>query len=303
MENEEIIKSAVEIVKDNNAFIKVSAQQQAFIIKADDGYGIPDTFVTVKGNETADDWSRAFGAAGFKSITVTPFKGAGNLSITDVNPDFLLRVQERAKWQHEHRPEGIPNPFFDHNPYAGRDIKFDSADHRLSSSYSHDSSNEYQDYLFQKVLTPKDKIFAGWYDGSLIDWILKLQSIDDKFRKILENKYAYLYGNALLQDYLLKNRDIDPRKFEPKKFEIKSLGIKMYSVLDILSASSLELDEFPETLVIADLDKILKEAQEHKFHKQYQQSDFDNMLNTEISQQQEKDRKTFNYWTRIIRGL
>ncbi len=303
MENEEIIKSAVEIVKDNNAFIKVSAQQQAFIIKADDGYGIPDTFVTVKGNETADDWKRVFDAAGFKSVVVTPFKGAGNLSITDVNPDFLLRVQERAKWQHEHRPEGINTPFTDYNPYAGRDIEFDSADARLSSSYSHDSSNEYQDYLFQKVSQPKDKIFAGWYDGSLIDWILKLQSIDNKFKKILENKYAYLYGNALLQDYLLKNREIDPRSFKPSKFEIKSLGIKMYTVLNILSASSLELDEFPETLVIADLDSILKEAQEHKFHKQYQQSDFDKMLNTEINEQQEKDRKTFNYWQRIIRGL
>ena len=303
MENEEIIKSAVEIVKDNNAFIKVSAQQQAFIIKADDGYGIPDTFVTVKGNETADDWKITFSLAGFTRIVVTPFKGAGNLSITDVNPDFLLRVRERAKFQHEHRPEGIPNPFFDHNPYAGRDIKFDSADHRLSSSYSHDSSNEYQDYLFQKVSTPKDKIFAGWYDGSLIDWILKLQSIDDNVKKILEEKFANLYGNAFLQDYLLKNREIDPRSFMPSKFQIKSLGIKMYSVLDILSASSLELDEFPEDLVIGKLDAILKYAQEHKFHKQYQQSDFNNMLNTEVSEQQEKDRKTFNYWQRIIRGL
>ena len=77
----------------------------------------------------------------------------------------------------------------------------------------------------------------------------------------------------------------------------------MYSVLNILSASSLELDEFPEDLVIGKLDAILKYAQEHKFHKQYQQSDFNNMLNTEVSEQQEKDRKTFNYWQRIIRGL
>jgi len=303
MENEEIIKSAVEIVKDNNAFIKVSAQQQAFIIKADDGYGIPDTFVTVKGNETADDWKITFSLAGFTRIVVTPFKGAGNLSITDVNPDFLLRVRERAKFQHEHRPEGINTPFTDYNPYAGKDVAFDSADPRLTSSYSHDSSNEYQDYLFQKVSTPKDKIFAGWYDGSLIDWILKLQSIDDNVKKILEEKFARLYGNAFLQDYLLKNREIDPRSFMPSKFQIKSLGIKMYSVLDILSASSLELDEFPEDLVIGKLDAILKYAQEHKFHKQYQQSDFNNMLNTEVSEQQEKDRKTFNYWQRIIRGL
>lgn len=303
MENEEIIKSAVEIVKDNNAFIKVSAQQQAFIIKADDGKGIPDTFVTVKGNETADKWEKTFSLAGFTRIVVTPFKGAGNLSIKDVNPDFLLRVQERAKFQHEHRPEGINTPFTDYNPYAGKDVAFDSADPRLTSSYSHDSSNEYQDYLFQKVSTPKDKIFAGWYDGSLIDWILKLKNIDDNVKKILEKNSLICMEMLCCKIICLKNREIKPQTFEPSKFEIKSLGIKMYSVLDILSASSLELDEFPETLVIKDLDAILKYAQEHKFHKQYQQSDFDNMLNTEVSEQQEKDRKTFNYWQRIIRGL
>jgi hypothetical protein len=304
MKNEDIIKLAVQLTEENNSLYKQAARDQAFMIKAEDAAGTVDTFITVKGPNTADDWKNKFTTAGFGNVVVSPFRSSGNLNFNDVDTAFFTEISNRPNWRMTHSPTGRNTPFTDYNPYAGSDVGFDSTDTRVGASHSLDDTNKYQDYINQTLVpSVKDKIFAGWYDGSLMDWINKLISLNDSNAKeILKKEYAYLYGNAPLQKYLL-DKDIDPAKFSPTKFQINSLGIKMYTLFDILSATNIELDDFPEELIKADLNDIVDNAKSHKFHKQYEQSDFNKFQNDEIDKQSNKDIETLNLWQKIIRGL
>jgi hypothetical protein len=305
MENEDIIRLAVQLTEENNSLYKKAARNQAFMIKAEDSSGTVDTFITVQGTQNADDWKKEFEGAGFKNVLVSPFRSSGNLQFNDVDATFFNEISNRAKWQMTHSPTGIDNPFFDYNPYAGSDPKgFDSADTRAGTAHSIDDTNKYQDFINRTLVpTQKDKIFAGWYDGSLMAWINKLIPLkDSNAKEILEKEYAYLYGNALLQKFLL-DKDIDSTKFSPTKFQINSLGIKMYTLFDILNTSNIELDDFPENLIQAELKTMVDNAKSHKFHKQYEQSDMDKFQQTEIDNQSEKDQKTLKLWQKIIRGL
>ena len=144
MENHEIIKLAVRLTEENNSVYKIAAVNQAFIIKAKDKLGTVDTFITVRGIETADQWQTAFTNANFTDVVVSPFRGSGNLSIGDVNSDLLDAVSQRAKWRFETKPEGYNTPFTSYNPYAGKDTQFDPSDSRLGATFSVDDTNEYQ---------------------------------------------------------------------------------------------------------------------------------------------------------------
>jgi hypothetical protein len=141
MENHEIIKLAVRLTEENNSVCKIAAINQAFMIKAKDKLGTIDTFITVRGIETADQWKLAFTTAGFSDVIVSPFRGSGNLSMRDVNSDLFDAVSERAKWRFETKPEGYNTPFTSYNPYAGKDTEFDSSDPRLSKTVSVDDTN------------------------------------------------------------------------------------------------------------------------------------------------------------------
>lgn len=166
MENEEIIRLAVQLTEENNSVYKKAARNQAFMIKAEDSSGTVDTFITVQGTQNADDWKKQFETAGFKNVFVSPFRSSGNLQYSDVDATFFNEISNRAKWQMTHSPTGINSPFFDYNPYAGSDVGFDSGDTRVGTAHSIDDTNKYQDYINQTLVpTQKDKIFSGWYDG------------------------------------------------------------------------------------------------------------------------------------------
>ena len=304
MENEDIIRLAVQLTEENNSVYKKAARNQAFMIKAEDSSGTVDTFITVQGTQNADDWKKQFETAGFKNVFVSPFRSSGNLQFNDVDPTFFNEISNRAKWQMTHSPTGINSPFFDYNPYAGSDVGFDSGDTRVGTAHSIDDTNKYQDYINQTLVpTQKDKIFSGWYDGSLTAWINKLIPLkDSNAKEILEKKYAYLYGNAPLQKFLL-DKDIDPTTFSPTKFQINSLGIKMYTLFDILTASNIELDDFPENLIQSELKKMVGNAKSHKFHKQYEQSDMDKFQEKDIDEETEKYKNRWTVLKTILRGI
>lgn len=304
MENEEIIRLAVQLTEENNSVYKKAARNQAFMIKAEDSSGTVDTFITVQGTKNADDWKNQFTAAGFRNVVVSPFRSSGNLQFSDVDATFFNEISNRAKWQMTHSPTGINSPFFDYNPYAGSDVGFDSGDTRVGTAHSIDDTNKYQDYINQTLVpTQKDKIFSGWYDGSLTAWINKLIPLkDSNAKEILEKKYAYLYGNAPLQKFLL-DKDIDPTTFSPTKFQINSLGIKMYTLFDILTASNIELDDFPENLIQSELKTMVDNAKSHKFHKQYEQSDMNQFQEKEIDEETEKYKNRWTVLKTILRGI
>lgn len=304
MENEDIIRLAVQLTEENNSVYKKAARNQAFMIKAEDSSGTVDTFITVQGTQNADDWKNQFTAAGFRNVVVSPFRSSGNLQYSDVDATFFNEISNRAKWQMTHSPTGINSPFFDYNPYAGSDVGFDSGDTRVGTAHSIDDTNKYQDYINQTLVpTQKDKIFSGWYDGSLTAWINKLIPLkDSNAKEILEKKYAYLYGNAPLQKFLL-DKDIDPTTFSPTKFQINSLGIKMYTLFDILTASNIELDDFPENLIQSELKTMVDNAKSHKFHKQYEQSDMNQFQEKEIDEETEKYKNRWTVLKTILRGI
>lgn len=303
MENEDIIRLAVQLTEENNSLYKKAARDQAFMIKAEDSFGTVDTFITQRGSETADQWRNQFTTAGFGNVVVSPFRSSGNLQFSDVDKTFFAEISNRAKWQMTHSPTGLNTPLTDYNPYAGSDVGFDSTDTRAGSSHSYEPSNKYQEYIDQALLPDvKNKIFAGWFDGSLIAYINKLIPLDPSIEEILKKEYAHLYGNAPLQKFIL-DKDLDPTKFSPTKFQINSLGIKMYPLLDILTASNIELDDFPEDLITAELKEIIGKAKSHKFHKQYGQSDMDQFQQKEIDDQLDKDTDRWNLFTAIMRGL
>ena len=305
MENEEIIRLAVQLTEENNSVYKKAARNQAFMIKAEDSSGTVDTFITVQGPETADQWRNQFSTAGFGNVVVSPFRSSGNLSFSDVDPAFFAEISKRAKWQVTHSPTGYDTPFTDYNPYAGSDVGFDVSNPRtpMATSYSLDGTNKYQNYINKDLLKePKYKVFAGWFNGSLIDWINKLIPISDQIKDILEKQYAYLYGNAPLQKYLL-DKDIEPKSFAPTKFQINTLGIKMYSLYDILSKSDIELDDFPENLIQSELKTMVDNAKSHKFHKQYEQSDMNQFQEKEIDEETEKYKNRWTVLKTILRGI
>lgn len=304
MGNEDIIRLAVKLTEENNSVYKKAAMNQGFMIKAEDSSGTVDTFITVQGTQNADDWKLQFEIAGFKNVFVSPFRSNGNLQFSDVDPTFYNEISNRAKWQMTHSPTGINNPFFDYNPYAGSDVGFDSGDTRVGTAHSIDNTNKYQDYINQTLVpTQKDKIFSGWYDGSLMAWINKLILLkDSNAKKKLEKEYAYLYGNAPLQKYLL-DKDIDITKFSPTKFQINSLGIKMYTLLNILTASNIELDDFPEKIIQSELKTMVEDAKSHKFHKQYEQSDMNKFQEKEIDEETEKYKNRWTVLKTILRGI
>lgn len=309
MENHEIIKLAVRLTEENNSVYKIAAVNQAFIIKAKDKLGTVDTFITVRGIETADQWQTAFTNANFTDVVVSPFRGSGNLSIGDVNSDLLDAVSQRAKWRFETKTEGYNTPFTSYNPYAGKDTQFDPSDSRLGATFSVDDTNEYQKYLFEKYFKEeKGRILAGWFDGNLVDWLSKIASIDTEANEILSKKtFAYLYSSPKIIQYMydmsVHNPEFNPKTFEPSKVQIKNLIIKMYPLMDILIASDVDADEFPEDLIYPQLDMIVQKARNHRFFKQYEQKDLDEMQQSEINEQFEKDKATYQKIKRFLRGL
>ena len=310
MENKEIIKLAVRLTEENNSLYKQSAREQAFMIKARDSAGTVDTFITVKGSETADKWKDTFTAAGFSDVVVTPFRSSGNLTITDVDANFYNEVSKRAKWQREHSPSGLNTPFTPYNPYAGKDKPdyFDKTDTRITgASHTSDSSNKYQEYILKKLDSDKAKIFAGWYDGSLIDWINKIASMSTDVDKKLQEKYANLLSSPQLLYYFdqikRRNPEYNLKVFKPTDHDVKVYNIEMKTIGEILSASPVDLDEYPEELILPVLDSIIETAYKHKFHKQYTQKDMDEFQQKEIDDQLAKDVKTWNVIKKVLRGV
>lgn len=308
MENEDIIKLAVRLTEENNSLYKSAAREQAFMIKADDGSGYDDTFITVKGKETADDWKNAFTTAGFTNVIVSPFRTGGNLNIIDVTPAFLKEVQLRPKWEMQHSPTGSNTPFTDYNPYAGTDKGFDSRDTRFNpSGYSYEGSNEYQKYILDQLKTDEAKIFSGWYGGTLFDWVLKIKSLSSEMEEKLNKEYANLVSSPQLAHYFdqvkRRNPEYKPKNYAPDDLDINYYGIQMEKLETILGSKSVKLYEYPSGLILPELNSIIEFAKNHKFHKQYNQKDMDSFQQGEIDKQRQDYANAWILIRKILKGM
>ena len=77
----------------------------------------------------------------------------------------------------------------------------------------------------------------------------------------------------------------------------------MYTLFDILTASNIELDDFPENLIQSVLKAMVKNAKSHKFHKQYEQSDMDKFQEKDIDEETEKYKNRWTVLKTILRGI
>jgi hypothetical protein len=308
MENEEIIKLALKLTEENNSLYKKAARNQAFMIKAEDSLGTVDTFITVEGLQNADAWKKQFETAGFGNVVVTPFRTSGNLNFNDVDSNFFNEISKRSKWQMTHSPKGLNTPFTPYNPYAGSNVGFDATDSRLApGSHSVNGGNKYQEYISQKLKSDEDKVFAGWFDGSLEDWVKKIESLSDNVRDALKVEYANLHSSPQLTQYFdqvrRRNPEYNLKVYKPENYDIKYYKIDMTELGDILQLSSVDLDDYPEELILPVLDSIIETARKHKLHKQYKQEDMDKFQQDEIDDQLSKDVKTWNIIKKVLRGV
>jgi hypothetical protein len=71
----------------------------------------------------------------------------------------------------------------------------------------------------------------------------------------------------------------------------------------LFRSSSVDLDDYPEELILPVLDSIIETARKHKLHKQYKQEDMDKFQQDEIDDQLSKDVKTWNIIKKVLRGV
>jgi hypothetical protein len=267
MRNEDIIiKLAKEIVNENNKVYKMSAKGRAFIIYATDGAGTQDRFITNKNDKSEADWKGQFESVGFKNVTVSPFgfktrDGGveGDLSFAEVTTELFNNSTNRPKINYTETPTR-------ENPYSGsQNIPVDS---RLSKP-TYDSSNKLQEYIFQKLKNEEDRIRAGWYSGSLVDWLSRLASDSEgkAIKESLETEFPDM-NNSMLEKHLL-DRQLSLADFVPSRYDIRYFAITMRPLLHFIASPSIDFVDVPENKVKDQLNKIISSAKSFKKHKQY----------------------------------
>jgi hypothetical protein len=293
MDVQEIIKLAVSITDENNSYVKQAARSQSFLINATDSSGTVDRFITMMDNRNANDWKNKFLAAGFTNVSVSPWTSSGNLSFDDVDSSFLSEISNRPKIGYSLSPTRK-------NPYAGTDVDQFSSDPRFGTHSSVDT-NYLQSYLAKLMKEPKDKIKAGWYDGSILDWITKIVSLYPELAEVLDKQYPDIYSNSLLGKHLIKEK-IDPSTYYPSELEIDHFGIDMYPLWTWLSVKDVPAKYIPYKLMTEELNKILIKAKSHKFHKQFSQPEMSEFYDELESKRMDREDKAAKIFKLISRG-
>jgi hypothetical protein len=271
MRNEEvIIKAAKIIVDDNNKVYKLSAKEVAYIIYATDGNGTQDRFITKKTLTAPQEWKNAFQRAGFTNVNVKPFGTmtidggvGGDLDIGEVTADLFNNSTNRPKINYSESPSRD-------NPYGG--TQNIPADSRLGMP-SIDTTNELQEFMLSKLKSSEDRIRAGWYGGTLVDWIDKLKSDTEgsSIKEILDMEFPYM-NNSTLEKHLL-DRQLKLEDYNPSKYEIKYFAITMRTLEFYLTQTGFKFLDVPENRVKDQLEKIIQSAMTFKKHKHYGQKE------------------------------
>ena len=266
-----IIKAAKKIVDENNKVYKTSAREMAYIIYATDGNGTQDRFITDKNSINERDWKSKFESVGFKNVIVKPFgtstiEGAsGDLNYNDVNPNLFNNATNRPKINYSETPSRK-------NPYEG--TQNIPADSRLSTP-SYDKTNELQQFIFEMLADDEQRIRAGWYGGSLSDWLNKLAADSEgtSIVEILDMKFPYM-NNSMLEKHLL-DKQLSFENYNPSKYEIRYFAIVMPSLQYFLTQPGVEFTDVPEKRVKDQLKQIVEKAKSFKKHKYYAKQEMD----------------------------
>jgi hypothetical protein len=272
MRNEEVIvQAAKKIVDENNKIYKVSARGVAYIIYATDGNSTQDTFITNKNTISQQDWKNKFESVGFTNVVVKPFGTktlqnvtgnldiSGDLDFSEVTGDLFTNATSRPKINYSEKPTR-------QNPYAGtQDIPTDS---RITP-LSHDDTNELQSYIVDALKSEEERLRAGWYGGSLVDWLNKIQSDPEgkSIKEILDKDFPYM-NNSMLEKHLI-DRQLSLADYQPSKNEIRYFAIVMKSLAYYILTPGVEFIDVPENKVKEELNSIIKSAKSFKKHKYY----------------------------------
>lgn len=267
MKDEDLIKLAQKIVNENNLVYKFSAKSRSFIIYATDGNGTVDRFITGLNDKSEFDWKSKFESAGFKNVSVRPFgtsttyggQISGDLSFDEVDTNFFNNSTNRPKITYNESPTR-------QNPYEG--YQYVPADSRLTTP-SVDSTNELQNYMFEKLKSTEDRIRAGWYGGSLISWlsVLSKDSEGKQIENLLLEEFPYM-NNSMLEKHLI-DRQLKLEEYKPSKYEIRYFSIVMQPLAYYISTPDVSFTDVPEDRVKQALDSIIKSAMSFRKHKQY----------------------------------
>ena len=305
MRNEKIIiKVAKIIVDDNNKVYKLSAKQVAYIIYATDGNGTQDRFITNSNLHSPQDWKSKFESAGFKNVNVKPFgfkslitdKGgiSGDLDIKEVDDKFFKNATNRPKINYSETPNR-------ENPYSGsQNIPSDT---RLSTP-SYDDTNELQKFIFDLIGNNQgERIRAGWYGGSLLDWLNKLESDTEgeAIQKILELEFPYM-NNSMLEKHLL-DKQLSFEDFEPTKYQIRYFSIAMASLKYYITQPAEKFVNVPENKVKEKLKEIIALAQTFRKHKQYGNQEMSSYFDEHNKRLMDREDDTKDALMLMLKGM
>ncbi len=266
MRNEDvIIKAAKIIVDDNNKVYKLSAKETAYIIYATDGNGTQDRFITNKNSNSPQDWKNKFLSAGFTNVSVKPFGfktlggASGDLDINEVTKNLFNAATARPKINYSETPSR-------ENPYGGtQSIPTDS---RLGT-ITYDKTNELQKYIYDNMQNDEERVRAGWFSGSLMDWLNRVSKDNEGqgIADILELEFPYM-KNSMLERQLI-DRQISLADFKPTRYDIRYFNIDMNPLYNYIATPYYKLVDVPENRVIEELKNIINIAKSFKKHKQY----------------------------------
>ena len=266
MRNEDvIIKAAKIIVDDNNKVYKLSAKETAYIIYATDGNGTQDRFITNKNSNSPQDWKNKFLSAGFTNVSVKPFGfktlggASGDLDINEVTKNLFNAATARPKINYSETPSR-------ENPYGG--TQSIPTDPRLGT-ITYDKTNELQKYIYDNMQNDEERVRAGWFSGSLMDWLNRVSKDNEGsgIADILELEFPYM-KNSMLERQLI-DRQISLADFKPTSYDIRYFNIDMNPLYNYIATPYYKLVDVPENRVIEELKNIISIAKSFKKHKQY----------------------------------
>jgi hypothetical protein len=124
--------------------------------------------------------------------------------------------------------------------------------------------------MFEALKNDEARIRAGWYGGSLVDWLNKLESDPEgkvAIQEILDTEFPYM-NNSMLEKHLL-DKQLSFEDFEPTKYQIRYFSIAMASLKYYINQPGEKFVNVPENKVKDKLKEIITVAQSFKKHKQY----------------------------------
>jgi hypothetical protein len=134
---------------------------------------------------------------------------------------------------------------------------------------TYDSTNELQEFIFKQLKKEEDRIRAGWYRGSLKDWLKNIANDPEgkQIEEILKIEFPYM-NNSMLEKHLL-DRQLSLADYTPTRYEIRYFAINMLPLFYYISQPGIDFIDVPENKVIEQLNSIINIAKSFKKHKHY----------------------------------